>query len=175
MRVVVLCLCFIAVSITCSSATEQPLESPSTKVVLPAPQTIDPQLAEADLAVIEILDHRKQSVLVLGSTFGVLYGPDSAEVNEHYQRLLTACEALQGTPHTYDDLWPTPYKDVVSEAWLLCGHVDSYEEDRTSGSGSWSATRQILESIAYPGLLGALDALPDYSEAQLRRAVQQRQ
>lgn len=67
------------------------------------------------------------------------------------------------------DLWPTPYAEVWSELWKSCVLLLDVPQD------------QLLENEAFfvefrlNLLVSALDAVPDYSRAQLDRAIVERQ
>ena len=71
------------------------------------------------------------------------------------------------------DLWPRPYLKVRSEFLSVCDAIS------TPAPFSWDKLLErgaaVLEVTVLNPLNTVLDALPDYSQAQLDRAVGERQ
>lgn len=72
------------------------------------------------------------------------------------------------------DLWPTPYKDLAQAAKTTCLPIGQYRSKGNLTDQAWeTAVRTAL--LLLPKLKAAREVLPDLSQAQLLRAVQERQ
>jgi hypothetical protein len=159
-----------------SPAGEGAGDSPQLPTVT-ATATVDQNRAAALRTVAEILDSvaaAEEIALELGTMQSLNWNGGAEGVNSAYSQFLFTCRS--GRLHLagmFDDLWPRPYQEVVDKAQFACYVAEEFEKDRTQER--WQVTVYALQSGALPDLIAALDTLPDYSDAQLLRVVQDRQ
>lgn len=163
-----------------TTPSPRPSGSPADSTVSP---TTDPRLAARTEAALGIRltvsaanGVRSQLKLVMeGAALGIPHN----QLEQSLQTALDSCELFADRYETRFlltlDLWPKPYRDLWLERVAACSAISSPD--------GWDALlRQpdycqclLLEFVALAPLTEALDALPDYSDAQLNRAIAERQ
>ena len=76
---------------------------------------------------------------------------------------------VESTTFTY---WPKPYRDLIQAHLLSCGAL--LDEIKARGDPADVPSWQVEAILLSLPLQKAYDALPDYSDAQLRRAIAER-
>lgn len=155
-----------------ATATSTPTEAP-TATNTPAPTatpTPDPKVAAAERAFGAITSLRADAAVML-AYLADLRVSFSAET---WERVAAKCEAYPIFGYSFlSDLWPGPYVDLDRSLGAACSvYTDNVVNH---GLPSDTATWQAYVTVSYDLLNRATNALPDYSQAQLLRAIQERQ
>lgn len=137
----------------------------------PATPTPDARMVAA-LAVVDQLTALETAALQIHG--GMILMGDASASQVAFDTLVMGCQDFD-TIRGSTDLWPTPYKDLRPSVSVFCLALDSYRTKHPAGDGqAWIDTLAFLR-VSGTKVKTALDGLPDYSQAQLLRAVQERQ
>ena len=157
------------------SATEEKLSALQTQVA-PKPEIVSTPDARAPAAATAYaaLTSVTTAALEVFSSLLIL-DFDNYDATKHqssWAELQTACATFR-SPFAAFDIWPPPWRDFASAAQSACSYLDNYGKHPTPAS--WSSTVFLLREVALPKLRAAETGIPDYSQAQIKRAIQERQ
>lgn len=149
------------------TATATPTSAPLTATPSPTP---DPQVAEVDEVLKAI-----QDMLAFAAELRRLLSQERVEAAyERCNELEDGRSPFGFAPLTNSDLWPRPYVDLDVNAAAACLMLYDLQEN----VGDPDITVPEWRAAALAGaqaIRQSEDDLPDYSDAQLRRAIEDRQ
>ena len=149
------------------TATATPTTAPPTATPSPTP---DPMVVEADEVLKAI-----QDMLAFAAELRRLLSQERVEAAyERCNELEDGRSPFGFAPLTNSDLWPRPYRDLDTNAAAVCLTLFDVKEkfgDPDINVPDWRAAALVGARVIREGE----SALPDYSDAQLRRAIEDRQ
>lgn len=183
-------LAFVAAA--CSTAGSKPTPTPApsstpaaTTMPSPTPSpTVDATAAQVEKVYGEIVAMRATAAGILldlqpiadlytGTTVRSATGAEAADFAKRWDRVSASCKSVTVPALRPDaDLWPGPYSDLDAKLWAVCQLIiDRAKTSPPAASDEWTA---VAVSVTR-ALAEATGKLPDYSIAQLHRAIADRQ
>jgi len=157
--------------------TTAPTVTPASTTASPVPSpTQDAKSSAAAIALAEVTSLRVNAALVGANmlTMGIYgYNGTDQRVSAAFADMLATCAQQDSANPREVDLWPTPFKAVSSALTISCLNVETYEKN--PATRSWTVVAGLMKTRLAPQLEAALTAVPDYSNAQWMRVIQERQ
>ena len=167
------------------SVQSEVTQMPAPTEPLPSP-TPDAKAAAATIALDEVLALQGNGLRVLGDMRIMIVYPlagSAHDVATALSDMLATCTKQDPSGflpypmvHASEreiDLWPPPFNNLWIQLGIACAGVEAYQKNETSAN--WTYTVFGMKVVDQPKLSAALAAIPDYSVAQLKRAIQDRQ